>query len=123
MHRVHVHTASPRTGLTELHRSVVRKKLRACWGRRALTVTIGTLALVATVVDARVTPESKCMGAKARATGMRALELLKAFAVDEKKPNPGKLARAVSKAEVKFTKAFSNAERKGACAIGPRNPM
>jgi len=54
--------------------------------------------------------ENLCKGAKAKATGKKALALLKAFGKNGKTPNPGALTSNISKAQSKFTKGFTKAE-------------
>ena len=70
---------------------------------------------VAPVVFAGVSPESRCKDAKAKATGNKAAAVLKAAGKNAKSPSPARLARDVSKAQSKFTKAFVKAEGKGGC--------
>jgi arylsulfatase A-like enzyme len=65
--------------------------------------------------DAGVAGPAKCQDAKVKAAGKKTLDLLKALGKTAKKPNSAKLASAVSKAQSKFTKAFSKAEDEGAC--------
>jgi hypothetical protein len=76
----------------------------------ALSATMGTPA------PGGATPAETCAGAKLKATGKKAADLLKAQGKNEKKPDGLKLAASISKAESKFTKSFTKAEAKGGCA-------
>jgi cysteine-rich repeat protein len=64
---------------------------------------------------AAVDAHAVCKEKKAKATGKKAAEVLKAFGKNAKKPNATKLAADISKAESKFTKAFTKQEAKGGC--------
>jgi len=82
----------------------------------ALGIMLGALAVAASSVHAGIAPDLKCKDAKAKATGLKAFELLKTFMHNKKKPNSDKLVRKISKVESNFTKAFSKAESKWSCA-------
>ncbi len=84
---------------------------------RSLTIFIGVafLALAGSLAHAGTDPAASCTSSKAKAAGMKASGLLKAFGKNIKKPAPAKLGQSVSKAQSKFTKAFSKAEAKGGC--------
>jgi len=60
-------------------------------------------------------PADACKDSKAKATGKKAADLLKAFGKNLKKNDPIKLTSAVSKAQSKLTKAFGKSESKGGC--------
>jgi hypothetical protein len=68
-------------------------------------------------------PAAVCREGKAKAAGKKVSALLKAIGKNIKKPNPAKLSADVSKAQSKFTQAFSKAESKGGCQttgdVGP----
>ncbi len=85
--------------------------------RRILGVlAIGFLVLGGTASYAGVPPASTCKDKKGKATGIKTLGLLKAFGKNLKTPNLGKLATDLSKAQSKFTKAFTKAEFAGSGA-------
>jgi len=83
---------------------------------RTLTVimSLGVL-LVAGTVQAGVAPDALCKEKKAKAAGKKAADLMKAFGKNIKKTDTAKLAEDVSKAQSKFTKAFTKAEGAGGC--------
>jgi hypothetical protein len=86
-------------------------------GKKLLGVlAIALLALGGTAAHAGVAPASLCKDKKGKATGVKALGLLKAFGANIKTPNTGKLASDISKAQSKFTKGFTKAEFSGAGA-------
>jgi len=82
---------------------------------------IATMAVVAVFVTggspayAGVDPGDLCKEAKAKATGKKAFDLLKAFGKNTKKPNTAELDQDISKAQSKFTKGFIKAEGKSGC--------
>jgi hypothetical protein len=80
----------------------------------ALAMSLGAL-LIAGTAQAGVPGDALCKEKKAKATGKKASDLLKAFGKNVKTPDPTKLAADVSKAESKFTKGFLKAEEKGKC--------
>jgi hypothetical protein len=80
------------------------------------TMVIGLLVLSGAFAHAGVPPASTCKDKKGKATGTKALGLLKAFGKNLKTPNVGKLASDVSKAQSKFTKGFTKAEFSGSGA-------
>ena len=80
-------------------------------------VSLGLIAL-GSAGYAGVDPAALCQEKKAKATGKKAFDQLKAYGKDAKKPNGAKLAADISKSESKFQKAFSKAEAKGECADG-----
>jgi hypothetical protein len=75
---------------------------------------IGSL-LLAGYAHAGVDPVALCKEKKAKATGKKTFDLLKAFGKNIRKPNPPKLSTDISKAESKFTRAFTKAEANGNC--------
>jgi hypothetical protein len=79
----------------------------------ALMITIALFVGAGSLAHAAVNPIAACKEKKAKATGKKAADLLKAFGKNEKKPNPAKLAVDISKAQSKFTKAFTKAEKTG----------
>ena len=60
-------------------------------------------------------PGATCTEKKARVTGKKAAELLKAFGRNLKQPNATRLGVDVSKARSKFTRSFTKAETAGSC--------
>jgi hypothetical protein len=80
-----------------------------------LTLAFGLSAVAGPPAYAAVARDLKCKDAKAKAAGIRAFSLLKAFGKNTKKPNAAKLAQAVSKVQSKFDKGFAAAEQKGGC--------
>jgi hypothetical protein len=79
-------------------------------------LAIALLTLGGTAAYAGVAPSSLCKDKKAKATGAKALGVLKAFGANQKTPNLGKLASDISKAQSKFTKGFTKAEFSGSGA-------
>jgi hypothetical protein len=73
------------------------------------------LLLAAPVARAGTDPADACKASKARATGKKAADLLKAFGKNIKKLDPIKLSSSVSKAQSKLTKGFGKAEAQGSC--------
>lgn len=89
----------------------------------AIAIAVGSLSL-AGAAHAGVSPQVQCKDAKGRATGKKSLDLLKSFGKNGKQPNVGKLGTDVSKAESRFTKAFTKAEAVGGCATtGDADPL
>jgi cysteine-rich repeat protein len=86
--------------------------------QRKLVVAIGLAVFVCAGSPAHggVDLAAACKEAKAKATGRKAADLLEAHGKNRKRPNPPKLVSDVSKAQSKFTRAFSGAEAKGRCA-------
>jgi hypothetical protein len=80
-----------------------------------VAVALGAL-LFAGAAQEGVAADALCKQKKAKATGKKASDILKAFGKNVKKSNADKLAADVSKAESKFTKAFTKAESSGTCA-------
>jgi hypothetical protein len=80
-----------------------------------VAVAVGTLVLGGALAHAGTDPADACKDSKAKATGKKAFNLLKAYGKNHKKPNPVKLGSDVSKAQSKFTKSFVKAEGKGGC--------
>jgi hypothetical protein len=78
-------------------------------------LTVGALVLGAALAQAGTDPADACKDSKAKATGKKAFNLLKAYGKNQKKPNAVKLGSDVSKAQSKFTKSFVKAESKGGC--------
>jgi len=78
-------------------------------------VTSAMFVLAGSTVYAGVDPAAQCVSAKEKATGVKALSLLRAFALDVKKPNADKLAADISKAQSKFTRDFNRAEDRAGC--------
>jgi len=83
--------------------------------RKWLAVISVCSLVLGSAVYAAVDPAAKCKDAKGRAAGRKAFDLLKAHGSFQKKPNAQKLATSISKAQSKFTKAFSTAEETGGC--------
>ena len=86
---------------------------------RMLLAGIVTLGFVVagSVGHAGVDPAALCKEKKAKATGKKAADHLKAYGKNVKKPDAGKLVANLSKSESRFTKAFTKAEGKGGCKI------
>jgi hypothetical protein len=80
-----------------------------------IALTVGALMLGGAIAQAGTDPADACKDSKAKATGKKAFNLLKAYGKNQKKPNPLKLGSDVSKAQSKFTKSFVKAEGKGGC--------
>ena len=80
----------------------------------ALALGLG-MFLMAGISYAGVLPENKCKDSKLKGTGKKAYDLLKAFGKNIKKNPDTKLDDNISKAESKFTKAFTKAEDKEGC--------
>jgi hypothetical protein len=81
-----------------------------------LTIAVGVLVVAASpAANAAVDPATRCKDLKAKATGKKAAALLKAFMSNVKKPNVTKLQVDVSRAQSRFTKAFTKAESRGDC--------
>jgi len=79
-------------------------------------IVCGALAAAAIPADAGSNPEASCKSAKAKASGKKAADILKAFGNNEKKPEGARLATSISKARSKFTKAFLKEDSKGGCS-------
>jgi hypothetical protein len=77
----------------------------------ALAIGLGAF-LIAGTAHAAVDPALTCKNNKAKATGKKASDVMKAFGKNIKKSNATKLGADISKAESKFTKAFTKAEAK-----------
>jgi pimeloyl-ACP methyl ester carboxylesterase len=90
-----------------------------CLDRSLALMTVVALGLVLASPSAHAgaDPEAVCAEKKAKATGKKANDFLKAYGKDAKKPDGSKLAAGLSKAESKFQKAFGKAEEGGACAV------
>jgi hypothetical protein len=87
-------------------------------------LALGAPGMFSRVAEAAVPKALKCKDAKGRAAGLRALLLLKAFGANKKKSRPEKLAKHLSKAQSKYTKAFSAAEKGGDCErVGDAAPI
>jgi hypothetical protein len=82
----------------------------------AVMTTVVTVGAPAT--HAGVAPETTCRAAKARAAGKLALARLKAFGANERRPNPVRLAQALSKAQARYEKAVESAGRRAPCCAG-----
>ena len=93
-----------------------RKEARIMIRNLALALGLG-MFLMAGISYAAVLPENMCKDSKLKGTGKKAYDLLKAFGKNIKKSPAGdpKLGDNVSKAQSKFTKAFTKAEDKGGC--------
>jgi len=83
--------------------------------RVVLGLAVAVFVAAASLVHAGLDPDLKCKEAKAKAAGLKALTLMKAFATNTKKPNSVKLDQDVSKANSKFTKLFTTPEAKEWC--------
>ena len=68
---------------------------------------IGALLLAASLATAGADAGATCTERKAKATGKKASDILRAFGRNERKPNGLKLGQDVLKARSKFTKAFT----------------
>ncbi len=77
-----------------------------------LAIGMGTL-LFAGAAHAAVLPADVCKDKKLKATGTKTKSIAKAFGKNIKVPNVGKLTSDISKAQSKFTKAFTKAEFTG----------
>jgi hypothetical protein len=82
--------------------------------RLVLAIVLGVFVGAGAVAEAAVDPAIACKEKKAKATGKKASDLMKAFGKNIKKSNAAKLATDISKAQSKFTKAFTKAES-GSC--------
>ena len=80
----------------------------------ALALGLG-MFLMAGVSYAAVDAGDACKSSKLKGTGKKAFDLLKAYGKNIKLNPDTKLLTNVSKAESKFTKAFTKAEGKGGC--------
>lgn len=80
-----------------------------------LSLVLGAAFLLAGPVHAGTDPADACKNAKAKATGKKASDLLKAIGKNVKKADPVKLAASISKAQSRLTKSFVKAEGKGGC--------
>ena len=80
----------------------------------ALAVGLGVF-LMAGISYAAVAPADACKASKLKGTGKKAFDLLKTFGKNIKAPDAAKLTSGISKADSKFTKAFTKAEGKGGC--------
>jgi hypothetical protein len=87
--------------------------------RKAGLLAIAAVAMVVTAgasgARAGGAAETACRATKARAAGKLALARLKAFGANERKPNPARLAQALSKAQARYEKAVEAAERRAPC--------
>ena len=70
-----------------------------------LALGLGAFLLVGSVG----TSYAACQDGKLKATGKKAFKILKAHSTNVKKPNPGKLASNISKAQSRFEKACTKA--------------
>jgi len=80
-----------------------------------VAVAVAVLAFEGSAAHAGVDPDLKCKDAKGKTAGLKASTLMKAFGKNIKKPNAGKLAKDISKAQSNFTKQFTKPEQKGWC--------
>ena len=78
-----------------------------------LALGLGAFLLVGSVG----TSYAACQDGKLKATGKKAFKILKAHSKNIKKPNPGKLASAISKAQSRFTKSCDKAVGQGNCPV------
>jgi hypothetical protein len=85
--------------------------------KTAVAITLAFFCLAAPEHGA-ADPIATCKEKKAKATGKKAADLLKAFGKNEKKPNAAKLRADISKAQSRFTKGFTKAEAKGCPTSG-----
>jgi len=90
------------------------QQARGKWTRTVLAgVLVMGVVTVGALAGAAPDPEGgKCVSTKAKATGKKSADYLKAFGKDAKKPSGAKLAASLSKAESKFQKGFAKAESK-----------
>ena len=72
-----------------------------------LALGLGAFLLVGSVGSSYASPG--CQDDKLKATGKKAFKILKAHSKNVKKPNPGKLASSISKAQSRFEKACTKA--------------
>jgi hypothetical protein len=79
-------------------------------------IVFGALAAAGMPAQAGSDPEALCESAKAKASGKKAADLLKAFGKNAKTADVAKLAAGISKAQSKFTKAFLKEDSKGGCS-------
>ena len=83
---------------------------------KTLTLLMGIGAFLVTgTAQAGVAGDALCKEKKAKAAGKKAVDFMKAFGKNIKKPDDAKLAQDIAKAESRFTKGFSKAEDKGGC--------
>jgi hypothetical protein len=80
-----------------------------------VALAVGTFLLAGASAQAGVDPQDACKDSKAKTTGKKAADLLKAYGKNIKKSDPTKLSASVSKAQSKFTKGFNKAESKSGC--------
>lgn len=86
--------------------------------RIGLFVSLSLFLLSSSGALAATDPVAKCIGKKAKASGKKAADLLKAFGKNISKNPDTKLAANVSKAQSKFTKAFTKEDSKGCGTMG-----
>jgi hypothetical protein len=84
---------------------------------RITAIGILMIGMVATPpVYGAADPAAVCVQKKAKAAGKKAFAIAKAFGKNVKKPDQSRLDAGISKAQAKFTKAFTKQEAKGGCA-------
>jgi hypothetical protein len=83
---------------------------------RAFSTVVAALILTCPPASASAGAVGNCKAAKASAAGKKAAALLQAIGRNLKSPNASKLSFEVSKAQSKFTKAFTSAEARGGCS-------
>jgi hypothetical protein len=89
-----------------------------------IAMGIGLLAGAGSPADAAVDAQAVCTEKKAKAAGKKAADILKAHGRNQKKPNPARLALDLSKAQSRFTTAFTKAEARDGCAtVGDAGPI
>jgi Protein of unknown function (DUF1566) len=81
--------------------------------KNTIAVIVGIVLVFGYSAQAKVDPGNLCKKAKDKAAGKKAFDLLEAFGKNTKKSDPAKLAKAISKAQSKFTKAFAKADAAG----------
>jgi len=82
-------------------------------GQLTAAVAVASLTLASTAAYAGLDPDVRCKDRKLKLTGKNALDLLKSFGKNAKKPNLSKLTQDLSKSQSRFTKGFTKAEFTG----------
>jgi hypothetical protein len=85
---------------------------------KKLVLAVGLVAFVFSVAPAFAQTSQKCRANKTKCVCKKVCDKFKALAKNEAKPDPAKLAAAISKLEGKFTSCVGKAEAKGSCPSG-----
>jgi hypothetical protein len=78
-------------------------------------ITVAVFVGAGSLAYGAANPVAVCKDKKYKAAGKKAASVLKAFGKNTKKTNTAKLAQDISKAQSKFTKAFTKADSPGSC--------